>query len=142
MRKWYVGLPQEDHASLVYRRPAGADDTATRALAKFWLVLQKVIVADRPRNSRLLWNSKVQCRVCKACAERRDSSSHPPTLRFISILSSHLHFGIPNGFPPSGFRLKTAYALLVSPWELRVLPTSSSSISSLQRVTSGLKNAQ
>jgi hypothetical protein len=40
---------------------------------------------------------------------------NPISLRFILILLSHLHLGLPNGLFPSHFPTKTLYAFLFSP---------------------------
>ena len=40
---------------------------------------------------------------------------HPTFWRSISILSSHLRLGLPNGLFPSGFPIKTLYTPLLSP---------------------------
>jgi hypothetical protein len=39
----------------------------------------------------------------------------PLPQRFILILSSHLHLGLPSGLVPSGFPIKTLYKPLLSP---------------------------
>jgi hypothetical protein len=40
---------------------------------------------------------------------------YPTSLRYILVLSSHLHLGLPSGLFPSGFPVKTPYVFLFSP---------------------------
>ena len=40
---------------------------------------------------------------------------HPNSWRYILILSTHLHLGLPSGLLPSGFPTKTLYTLLSFP---------------------------
>jgi len=47
--------------------------------------------------------------------EPDESSPHPPTLRSILILLSHLGLGLSRGLYPSGFVTKIAYAFHTSP---------------------------
>jgi hypothetical protein len=65
---------------------------------------------------RMLWNPKVHCRIHK-CPQpdsilNNPIQSIPPHLtswRYILILSSHLHLGLPSGLFPSCFPTKTLY---------------------------------
>jgi hypothetical protein len=51
---------------------------------------------------------------------------HPISTRFSLILSTHLRFGLPSGFFPSGFPNTILYAILFGPFVLHALPISSS----------------
>jgi hypothetical protein len=50
---------------------------------------------------------------------------HPTFWRYILILSSHLHLGLPSGLFPSSFTIKTLYYMpLLSPYALHSPPIS------------------
>ena len=53
--------------------------------------------------------------------------SRPNSCRYILILSSHLHLGLPSGLFPSGFPTKTRYTPLRSPYMCYTLRLSHSS---------------
>jgi hypothetical protein len=68
-----------------------------------------------------LWNPKVHYRVHKSSSLTlswarciQSTLSHRISLRFITILTSHLLPGLPSGLFPSGFPTKILYALLMS----------------------------
>jgi hypothetical protein len=56
----------------------------------------------------------------------QSNPSHPISLSFILILSTHLRLGLCTGLFPSGIPTHNFYAFLFSPFVLHVLPTSSS----------------
>jgi hypothetical protein len=69
-----------------------------------------------------LWNHKVYYRVYKSspliCILIQNDpapTTHPPSLRSISVLSTHLRLGLPSGFCPSGCPTNVLHAFLFSP---------------------------
>jgi len=71
---------------------------------------------------RILWNPKVHYRLHNSPPPvsilsliNPTHATHPTSLRFILILSSHLRLGLPSGLFPSGFPTQTLYTHLLSP---------------------------
>jgi hypothetical protein len=69
----------------------------------------------------ILWNHKVHCHVHKGLPLvpilRQINPVHTitPSLRFVLILSTRLHLGLPSGLFPSGFPTNNPYAFLFAP---------------------------
>ena len=95
-----------------------------------WLLLlhaaHTFLEANRPSATqeipRILWNPKVHYRIYNSpppvpILSKIDPviASHPTSLRFILVLSSHLHLGLPSCLLPSGCPTKTLYASVLSP---------------------------
>ena len=68
--------------------------------------------------------------------DRSSPCPHPTSLRFVLILSSHLHLSCPSNFLPSGFPTKTLYAPLLSPM-LATCPAHLSLLDLITRIVFG-----
>jgi hypothetical protein len=68
----------------------------------------------------ILWNLKVQYHIHRSpqqvliLSQINPVHTSPSYLRYILILSTHLHFGLPSGLHPSGFPTNILHAFLFS----------------------------
>ena len=90
--------------------------------ANYWVLLLDPIGPQQAKNSPHFMSPECCFCVHKSplvtlswARQIQSMPSHPVSLRYILILSSHLCLDFPHCLSPSGFPTKTLYALLLSP---------------------------